>query len=173
HRQGSGEFVEVLTKDGGGYHLAQMIRRITFDLARAGACGAGELARAAVRRAVGLGCGLTPSGDDFLTGLVAATYMCLGSSGAARRLAAAVEEASDSTSLLARFMLRAACRGRFCEPLAGLVGALARGDRPAAEEWVRAITHVGATSGEDMLAGVLLGLSATEVRGRCYETSAA
>jgi hypothetical protein len=147
---------------------------ILDDLGLAKRVGSGGLILVAVKRAAGLGFGLTPSGDDFLTGLVAASYLCPGSHGFTNGLVAAVESVADSTTLPSGFMLRAALQGYFSEPLVNLLSALATADvdGAAARGWVEAVAGLGATSGEDTLAGVLFGLRTLGVCEECYEASA-
>jgi hypothetical protein len=178
--------VGVLARVGGDHHVGTPTRRdldrrllenvgsILDGLGLAKRVGSGGLILAAVRRAVGLGFGSTPSGDDFLTGLVAASYVCPGPGDFTRDLVAAVDSAAGSTTLPSGFMLRAAIRGYFSEPLVNLLSALATTEADAAEarDWVDAVAGLGATSGEDMLAGVLFGLRTLGVCEECYEASA-
>ena len=106
---------------------------------------------------VGLGQGLTPSGDDVLCGLA----LALGQSGAwaARRtaLVSAIEASAHATVPLSASFLADACRGQARSQVHQLITALANGtDVPGAVEAVLAIGH---RSGYDLLTGLLSGLS--------------
>lgn len=141
--------------------------RTTLDELR-GALATGDRAAgtAAMRRLVGLGPGLTPSGDDTLTGLAAALYAV--GHPAATWLTGALDDLDARTTFVAAAMLRHAARGEVAERTHRLLAALlapgggAGDDVPAA---IRATVAWGATSGSDLLVGVLLGLdAATGVR---------
>ena len=116
---------------------------------------------AAARVLIGLGPGLTPSGDDVLTGawatLHAIGHPCAGS------LAAALGDVDLRTTVVAAAMLRHVARGEVAERIDELLAALlapteVRGRLEAA---VAQTVAWGATSGSDLLAGVLLALGAT------------
>jgi hypothetical protein len=178
--------VGVLARAGGDHHLGtptrtdldrrlfEHVRSILDSLGLAKRVGSSSMILAAVKRAVGLGFGLTPSGDDFLTGLMAVSNICPDPRAFACDLVAAVESVARSTTLPSGFMLRAAAQGYFSEPLVNLLSALAatEADGAAARGWVEAVASLGATSGEDMLAGVLFGLRTSEMCEECYEASA-
>jgi len=117
--------------------------------------GAAEVS-GAVGRLVGLGEGLTPSGDDALAGLVlvaAQPGTVLGSRLPALR--SAVDQHAHRTTLLSATTLRAAAQGRARQSLHDLLAGLVDGTSPAAVGRVLAIGH---TSGADLLRGVALAL---------------
>ena len=120
-------------------------------LAAALASGRPDAVRAAADPLIGLGQGLTPSGDDALTGalLVATTP--------GSPLAWAVTPLTPSdpwagTSRIAAEMLDHAGRGRFRASLLSLADALATG--ADATPPARAVAAIGSSSGTDMLSGV-------------------
>lgn len=121
-------------------------------------------AAAAARPLIGLGPGLTPSGDDALAGVEAALH-ALGHP-AAGFLAMALDDVADRTTTVSAMLLRHASLGEFTERTHRLLAALL-GDNdavlPGAIE--RAIAW-GATSGMDGLIGVLAGLDAAAAPGR-------
>jgi uncharacterized protein DUF2877 len=127
---------------------------------------AGDRSGAAVAAAslIGLGPGLTPSGDDLLVGIEAALHAVAHPS--AGFLTPALAEVETGTTEVAATLLRHAAAGEFAERLHALLSALlGSGDErvPAAIE--RAVAW-GATSGTDCLLGVLIGLDvAAGVRG--------
>jgi len=116
----------------------------------------------AVGSLAGLGPGLTPTGDDVLVALVAASRRLadggLLNMASADRLAAAVGAIPEGrTTPVAHYLLSGAARGFFPQPLAALVGALGDpavdGERLAG--LVARLTAIGAHSGADWLAGAL------------------
>jgi hypothetical protein len=110
---------------------------------------------------IGLGPGLTPSGDDVLAGALAALD-ALAAGPARAALARAVADAPPGlTSPLSACLLRAAAAGHIGEPLRRAASAAVEGDAEAA---VLAIRHVGHSSGWDMLAGIVAAFDAMAVR---------
>ena len=126
-----------------------------------GALAAGKLdnALAAGKRLVGLGTGLTPSGDDFLAGMMVIFNMPAGPFGRRCRETAAVLAAGAETGTVSRAMLRHAARGR---TRAGVVAVLEAMTDPAPHDIAAAARRVlrsGATSGTDLAAGIAAGLA--------------
>jgi hypothetical protein len=115
---------------------------------------------AAARRLIGLGPGLTPSGDDALTGVAASLHAvghpCRGA------LADALDDLDSMTTTVAAAMLRHAARGDVAERTHHLLAALlAPTEAPGAlDDAIRETVAWGATSGSDLLSGVLLALDA-------------
>jgi Protein of unknown function (DUF2877) len=114
---------------------------------------------------VGLGPGLTPAGDDFLVGLATICNQP-GSPLADFRplLVRLVQETMDRTNEISHAALAHAVDGRVRESIATLVQAMARGDRAAMEERGARVLSIGATSGTDILTGMLAGLELAEAR---------
>jgi hypothetical protein len=101
---------------------------------------------------VGLGHGLTPSGDDFLVGALAALD-ALGQTNVHAALSRTVMAAVDRTSPLSASFLRAAAAGHVGENLHMMVAAVLTGDANSAVAQARRIGH---TSGWDTLAGAVV-----------------
>jgi Protein of unknown function (DUF2877) len=100
---------------------------------------------------IGLGPGLTPSGDDFLVGALA-LLDALAETKAHAALADAINISPRGlTSPLSGCLLRAAAAGHVGEHLCRAVAAVVTGQIDAA---VAAIRNIGHSSGWDMLAGV-------------------
>jgi hypothetical protein len=113
---------------------------------------------------VGLGPGLTPSGDDFLGGLLfqlhhlSAVYPEV-----LRWERAPVDDlltwAGTQTNPISSALLRDHIEGHGSEPLHALVAQLLRGDEPEIMRMsVQRLLRIGSTSGWDLLAGVLMGM---------------
>jgi hypothetical protein len=108
-----------------------------------------------VRRAVGLGSGFTPSGDDYLTGLAGAYWYFAPGDPMREALPEGILPLMHRTSLPSFFMLKGAVNGQFSEPLMGLLRALGQASEAGVAPAFRRLTGTGAASGEDMLAGLL------------------
>jgi hypothetical protein len=105
---------------------------------------------------MGLGVGLTPSGDDFLCGFMAAARAC--SPELIPVLAAATEAGLHRTSRISGSLIRCAARGFWPAPLVNLAEALA-GDRvPDALVALGDLGRLGHSSGADLATGFLFGL---------------
>jgi hypothetical protein len=102
-----------------------------------------------IRGLIGLGPGLTPSGDDFLSGALA-LLDALGMQQVHARLAQAVIDAAALTSPLSACFLRAAAGGHIGEYLHRALASLITGEVDAA---IAAVGRIGHSSGWDMLAG--------------------
>jgi hypothetical protein len=134
----------------------------------AAGCAAGDLAHAvdAAERIVGLGPGLTPSGDDVLAGLLLALRLLGGAvpgGGTAVWLAdwlgAAVTAHADTrTTSLAASLLHCAAHGEAAAEVAAVLRGIAGQEplRPAA----RRLLNAGHTSGADLTWGLLAGCRA-------------
>jgi hypothetical protein len=160
-----------------GTRLASAGRAIG-DAIRAGTVDAAALAAA---RMIGLGTGLTPTGDDFLCGLLAALW-CTRIEGTedARLLAglgAALATMLNRTTVVGATLLECAIAGSFSGALRGLAAELVgsrRGDRALAlGAAMGRLCAMGHTSGMDTAAGFLFGLSLrTGEVLRCTSTAA-
>jgi len=111
---------------------------------------------------LGRGPGLTPEGDDYLAGALAATRT-LGSTLGAERALAMLDDADPQVTAVARTrttafsaaLIRCALRGEVAAPAAALLRALAgRGDVLEAH---RRLLSVGHSSGPALAAGIVLG----------------
>lgn len=133
----------------------------------AAACAAGDLAHAvdAAERIMGLGPGLTPSGDDMLSGLLVAlqaTGAALADGRDARWLAGwlaagVTSDAHTRTTALAATLLDCAARGYASAEMAAVLHAVA-GHEPLQPALARLLA-TGHTSGADLAWGLLTGCS--------------
>ena len=117
----------------------------------------------AARALIGLGAGLTPSGDDILTGLAviaSATGMRLATAVPALREAVTTGSPLESrTTAVSAATLAEAVDGRARARLHDLMSTIASGaDEPALAAAVRQVRAIGHSSGADLLTGVRLGL---------------
>lgn len=150
-----------------GVRAAQLASRLT----QAWTCGRDDLAGVLGTQLVGFGPGLTPSGDDLLLGILGA-YHCFSRTSEdadrharfVRVLRGRLPALLSSTTIQSRLMLEAALCGHYPAPVSGLLASIAEGGEDEIRESVERLRNVGATSGEDVLAGILLWL---ETRARC------
>ncbi|MGN7859927.1 DUF2877 domain-containing protein [Microbacterium sp. 22303] len=112
------------------------------------------------RRLLGLGEGLTPSGDDVLTGLAfVSAQRGMRLHGALPSLTAALDEdGAERTTLLSTVTIRHALRARAPQSLHALVRAVRDRDDSRTESAALRVAAIGHTSGTDMLSGVRLAL---------------
>ena len=122
-------------------------------------------AAGAARGLLGLGPGLTPSGDDALAGALAALVWLGAGAGSLRPVvagiaAAAREEAPARTTHISARLLHHAAEGALYAPALAVGAALLAGDATALERAVPALFVLGASTGRDVATGLLLGVCA-------------
>lgn len=110
---------------------------------------------------VGLGPGLTPSGDDYLGGAMIALVMSGRAEDAASLASPVLAMAAEGTNRISAAHLRAAAKGLGADALHRTVDALARGDDTALAAGLRGLDAIGHSSGWDALAGAVSALKAT------------
>ncbi len=121
---------------------------------------------------LGLGPGLTPSGDDYLGGMMIA-LRATGRDAAADRLSGAVmARARRDTGRISFSHLAAAAEGEGAAALHETLAALDRADEPALDAGLAAIDRIGHSSGWDALAGAVCALGA-QPASRAAASSAA
>jgi len=105
----------------------------------------------------GFGFGLTPSGDDFITGMLYALYLLQEITGKENLVSLRnnVCKAAESENIISLNSMKMAANGRFGESFKNMVFALAQNNERDICEAVHNILNIGATSGADMLTGFL------------------
>jgi hypothetical protein len=115
---------------------------------------------------IGLGPGLTPSGDDLLAGLMAG--MTFAQKMASPRFPrvpveqlnqAIVSLADGRTTDISRHLLEFSARGEVSETMEVVILAILQGPEYKLKHSAARLADVGATSGADQLLGILLGIS--------------
>lgn len=107
---------------------------------------------AGVRQLAGLGFGLTPSGDDFIAGMLIALNIL----GQPRRLIRTLGQAAMGDNDLSNAFLRLAREGRMTEKQQELVSALLHRGRAEVKAAARRVLAVGETSGADWAVGFVM-----------------
>ncbi len=154
------------------FALAAEIREAAPSEARSAARppGASPELRRAVAGLVGLGIGLTPSGDDYLVGTLVALSVHPAAEAARGAVAVAVRallepvDGRDRTTAVSRHFLLAACEREFHSDLAAAARAVLLGD-PAALAAFAAAAAIGSTSGTDALFGLVDAYTELETPG--------
>lgn len=119
-----------------------------------------EVAQLAIKQ-IGLGMGLTPSGDDFLVGLMLILwlnprrYQSL-----LKQLQVTIMESRTYTNEISWWMLNYAVSGRFNGWLQDYAKALMSSDLSAQRTALTQILTIGSSSGSDMVMGIVAGLQA-------------
>ena len=105
----------------------------------------------------GRGIGLTPSGDDILAGWMAAGWLLYGPEpGFLNACQQIVEIARQQTHILSSCWLAHAAEGNVAESVAELLHAMTRTDDSRLEISIKAVLSMGASSGYDLIQGILL-----------------
>jgi hypothetical protein len=113
---------------------------------------------------IGLGPGLTPSGDDFLGGMLIALH-ALGAHAAARRLGPWVlAQAEDRTHRISQGHLACAAEGEGAGALHEALAAICFPGSPGLGRCLEALGGIGHSSGWDALAGVVAATRSLAVR---------
>lgn len=121
----------------------------------------------AISALIGLGSGLTPSGDDLLVGYMAGLWSTRRDKSERMQfitsLGKAIPRSSRKTNDISRTYIAHAVRGQVSSRLANLVEAIARGEDPKRLlDIAETAMRVGHTSGMDAVTGMLVGLTAWE-----------
>ena len=135
--------------------LLDRARRGAIELVHGLLTRSTEQCLAGAKALAGLGGGLTPAGDDFIVGVMLATWAGLYGSGAEALRQPIVEAAAPLTTTLSAAYLRAAARGECMAQWHALFEALLCSGAQAMRAAMRALMAIGHTSGADTLAGFL------------------
>ena len=106
----------------------------------------------AIASLIGLGPGLTPSGDDFLGGMLIALHICREKS-VKKNLYVQVDSLLDSTGPVSKAHLKVAALGEGSHSLHQVINMLLKGNDAKLELAIHTINQIGHTSGWDALAG--------------------
>lgn len=108
-------------------------------------------------RLIGLGNGLTPSGDDFLVGLISIFHFFKYHI-QEEKLRKIIFCNMDKTSLLSKSFLRESIQGNFSELIINLYDCIDKKNYTSLKEVTQLILEYGHSSGVDIISGILFGL---------------
>ena len=112
------------------------------------------------RSLCGCGIGLTPSGDDILAGWMAINWLLYGPLPCLlEAYQQIIAVASQQTHFLSQCWLGYAAEGNVAQPVLKLLDALIRDIETELAMAAHSVVAMGATSGHDLLQGILLGLT--------------
>jgi hypothetical protein len=116
----------------------------------------------AIRPFIGLGPGLTPSGDDFIVGYLAGLWSTAGSDSSRLRFMSSLgvwlSQAAAGTNAISCTYIKSAVNGNVSEPIATLAQRFGQAkSMDSVREATRTALQVGNTSGTDGVQGLLLG----------------
>ena len=119
-----------------------------------------EAVRRASRALLGLGGGLTPSGDDLVGGALFGRLLVAPDPSPWRKLGAELAiEAERASHAISAALLADLAAGASFAPLHATAEALARGDDALALESAGVLAALGHSSGWDMLTGLVVGVT--------------
>lgn len=119
----------------------------------------GDAVDRASRALLGLGTGLTPSGDDLVGGALFGRLLIADDAARWRELGGRLaSEAKRASHAISAALLADLAAGASFAPLHTMADALACGDDDAARDAARMLVALGHSSGWDMLAGCLIGI---------------
>lgn len=108
---------------------------------------------------IGLGPGLTPSGDDFLVGLFSVFHLEKSPYFSYRWICEEVEKAAKTaTNDISYMALKQASIGKVRESIISLIDALLYGDEEELIFSLKQVLNIGSSSGTDIAIGILCGL---------------
>lgn len=109
---------------------------------------------------IGLGPGLTPSGDDFVLGIFAAFYSIGLKTHIILKLKdIIIQNAKQKTNIISYNMLRQGAMGGFIKWVEDMANALIYEDSEEIEAAFSKMLQIGSSSGSDISAGILFGLT--------------
>ena len=116
----------------------------------------------AIRPLIGLGPGLTPSGDDFIVGYLAGLWSTAGSDSSRLRFISTVgawlSQAAVGTNAISYTYIKSAVKGNISEPIVTLAQRFGQANNmDSVREAAGTALQVGDTSGADGVLGLLLG----------------
>lgn len=126
------------------------------------------------RAMLGLGHGLTPSGDDFLAGLMVVLHLPGGPGVALRGVGLQIVDGAERrTSAISVAMLRAASEGRVRECAIVLLRELVVGDPEGVDGALARVLAIGSTSGSDMAGGIVAAFDVQLQLARAFQAEPA
>jgi hypothetical protein len=128
-----------------------------------------------LEKLIGLGHGLTPSGDDFLAGVVMGLFKMQKNREAELLACNLYRAAHGKTTTISLAFYRALAECRVAEPYSQFLHILGRAEARERERSLNLVSSFGCTSGWDTLAGMVFGISLilcplTENRNHLMET---
>ncbi|MBM3179408.1 MAG: DUF2877 domain-containing protein [Chloroflexi bacterium] len=145
-----------------GSLLARRLRQPILQLIAAAEQLDSRSAKDAAQNMIGLGPGVTPSGDDVLIGFLAGLHSTAGNEKERPAFIQTFGESllllSEETNEISRTYLYHAIHGQFSSSIIALLDAIHNGDEPRLALVSKETMRVGHSSGMDSVTGLLIGL---------------
>jgi hypothetical protein len=120
-----------------------------------------DLVCRSAKKLIGLGQGLTPSGDDLLAGFMASLRWTVnsfhGDLDRVDRINQTIASVAEDTTMLSKQLLTLAAAGEVNEAVEGLLGAILSSHAEDVTIAAKKVSAIGETSGVDSIIGILLG----------------
>ncbi len=146
-----------------GSLLARRLRQPILQLIAAAEQHDSRSAKDAAQNMIGLGPGVTPSGDDVLIGFLAGLHSTAGNEKERLAFIQTFGESllllSEETNEISRTYLYHAIHGQFSSSMIALLDAIHKGDEPRLVLASKETMRVGHSSGMDSVTGLLIGLA--------------
>jgi uncharacterized protein DUF2877 len=146
-----------------GSLLTRKLSQPAMQLIAAAECLDSHIARDAAQKMIGLGPGVTPSGDDVLIGFLAGLHSTAGNEQGRLAFIRAFGESllilSRETNEISRTYLHHAIHGQFSSSLIALLAAINSGAEEQLSSALKDAMRVGHSSGMDSVTGFLMGLA--------------
>lgn len=107
-----------------------------------------------LKNIIGPGLGLTPSGDDFLTGLLAVFYLFPEAEEQFVKLNSTINKIDINTTDISKKMLQFSLTGAIRENILDLIKALTS-EKKIEEKTIEKVFAIGSTSGRDIAVGIM------------------
>lgn len=157
--------IDLNLKTGLGFSLSQLVRKDDTRIDRL--CSSfqskeKDFIRSALLKWIGYGLGLTPSGDDFLVGILFVNRICpiLGQE-FLEELKELIKERKYTTDISIHYYM-SAFQNCYNDALLDMYQALIEIDEKSLKKSIEKVLQFGHTSGSDMIAGIFLGLHTLE-----------
>jgi hypothetical protein len=111
-----------------------------------------------IKNLIGLGIGLTPSGDDFLTGFLASLSVFEKNKDLHDKISFFIKPLIHSTTDISAAMLKASIEGKYRELLSEFIYSFLESDVDNFTKSFNNLLSIGSSSGTDMIIGAVLGI---------------
>lgn len=115
---------------------------------------AGEDITAEIKSIIGFGIGLTPSGDDFLVGMLSVFYLLKEGEKLFLEIVSILKKFKIETTDISKKMLKYSMRGSTRENIYKLINALTAEEK-IKEKVIKNVLEIGSTSGKDIAVGIM------------------
>lgn len=134
--------------------LANRIGRFLKDISQ------DNLQESSVASLIGLGIGLTPSGDDFLVGFIAVLNIIdiAYSNYLKEKISRLIRLDKLSTTDISKHILENALEGKFSQGILNFIYSLLEEDKERLEKSIKNILNIGSSSGMDLSIGIVLAM---------------